>query len=140
MTVQIRHLGRERALQALFSLETTAPADLDGALDHFWKTLDEETPRPAKTFAAELVRGVVTHRDSLDEAIQVHSENWKVERMARVDRNILRLGAWELAHTDTPARVVINEAVEIARTFGAESSSAFVNGILDKLARAAGKL
>lgn len=140
MTVQIRHLGRERALQALFSLEMTAPADLDGALEHFWKTLDEETPRPARTFAAELVRGVITHRDGLDEAIQEHSENWKVERMARVDRNILRLGAWELTHTDTPARVVINEAVEIARTFGAESSSAFVNGILDKMARAAGKL
>lgn len=140
MTIQIRHIGRERALQALFSLEATAGGELDAALEHFWKTLDEETPRQAKVFAGELVRGVVTHRDSLDETIQEHSENWKVERMARVDRNILRLGAWELLHSETPARVIINEAVEIARTFGAEGSSAFVNGILDKLARAAGKL
>lgn len=137
---QQRHVGRERAVQALFSLEAVGLADLEQALTHFWDSLDEETGKPARTFAAELVHGVVDRREELDEAIQEHSENWKVDRMARVDRNVLRVATWELLHTDTPARVVINEAVEIARTFGAEGSPAFVNGILDKLARAEGKL
>jgi N utilization substance protein B len=138
--VQMRHLGRQRAVQALFSLEIEAPSDLGPALEHFWGSLDEPTPAPARSFAADLVGGVFDCRDELDEVIQRHSENWRVERMARVDRNVLRLAAYELLYTETPARVVINEAVEVARTFGAESSPAFVNGILDKLARAAGKL
>lgn len=140
MSTQQRHVGRERAVQALFSLEQTRPADVAQGLEHFWASIDDETGRFAKDFAEELVRGVAEHRDALDAAIQEQSENWRVERMARIDRNVLRVGAYELLHTDTPARVVINEAVEVARTFGGESSPAFVNGILDKLARAQGKL
>jgi len=140
MAAPIRHVGRQRAVQALFSLENASPAELDQGLEHFWASVEEETPRGAVDFAERLVRGVIAHRDELDEAVQEQSENWRMERMARVDRNVLRLGAWELLHTDTPARVVINEAVEVARTFGGENSPAFVNGILDKLARAHGKL
>jgi len=140
MSTQQRHVGRERAVQALFSLEQTRPADVAQGLEHFWASIEDETGRFAKEFAEELVRGVSEHRDELDAAIQAQSENWRVERMARIDRNVLRVGAFELLHSDTPARVVINEAVEVARTFGGETSPAFVNGILDKLARAQGKL
>ena len=137
---QQRHVSRQRAIQALFSLETVAPDDLAQGLAHFWASMDEKTSDGAKAFAEELVRGVVERRDELDDAIQAQSENWKVERMARVDRNVLRLGALELLHSDTPGRVVIHEAVELAKTFGAEGSPAFVNGILDKLAKAAGRV
>ncbi len=140
MSTQQRHIGRQRAVQALFSLEQSRPTDVGPALEHFWASIEEDTAPPAKTFAEQLVRGVSQHRDALDDAIQAQSENWRVERMARIDRNVLRMGAYELLHTDTPARVVINEAVEVARTFGGENSPAFVNGILDKLARANGKL
>lgn len=140
MVSQPRHVGRQRAVQALFSLENAAPSELDQGLEHFWASVEEETPKPAVDFAEKLVRGVVENRDDLDTAVQEQSENWRMERMARVDRNVLRVGAWELLHTDTPARVVINEAVEVARTFGGENSPSFVNGILDKLARAHGKL
>lgn len=137
---QQRHIGRQRAIQALFSLEAANPDDLAQGLAHFWASMDEKTSPDAHSFAEELVRGVVSRREELDDAIQAQSENWRVERMARVDRNVLRLGALEILHTDTPGRVVINEAIELARTFGAEGSPAFVNGILDKLARAAGRI
>lgn len=137
---QQRHIGRQRAVQALFSFEAVTPDDLEQALAHFWASMDEKTSGEAKSFAEELVRGVAERRAELDDAIQAQSENWRVERMARVDRNVLRLAALEILHTGTPGRVVINEAVELARTFGAEGSPAFVNGILDKLARAAGRI
>ncbi|WP_373049376.1 transcription antitermination factor NusB [Vulgatibacter sp.] len=140
MATQQRHTGRERAVQALFSLENATPDDVGLGLEHFWASLDEETGAGARDFAEKLVRGVVVHRSELDDAIQAQSENWRLERMARVDRNVLRLGLYELLHTETPARVVINEAVEVARTFGGENSPSFVNGLLDKLARAHGKL
>lgn len=138
--VQQRRVGRERAIQALFSLENASPADLDLGLERFWQSVEEPTSKGAMTFAEELIRGVISHREDLDASIQTQSDNWKVERMAKVDRNVLRLGAFELLHTETPGRVVINEAIEVARTFGAESSPAFVNGILDKLARASGRI
>jgi len=137
---QQRHLGRQRAIQALFSLENAAPADLDQGLLRFWGSVEDPTSEVATSFAEELVRGVIGKRSEIDEAIQAQSENWKVERMARVDRNVLRLGTFELLFTETPGRVVINEAIEVARTFGAEGSPAFVNGILDKVARVAGRL
>ena len=135
-----RHLGRQRAVQALFSLEASTPDTLDRDLADFWASVEDETQKQARTFAEELVRGVVVHRAALDQALQEQSVNWRLERMARVDRYVLRLGAFELLHTGTPARVVINEAVEVARIFGGEGSPAFVNGILDKLARAHARL
>lgn len=130
-----RHLGRMRAVQALFFLEGADLGRLAPGLEDFWQSLDEPTPKAAVRFAEELIRGVAARIERLDEAIQEQSESWKVERMARVDRNVLRLGAYELLFTDTPAKVIINEAIEIARTYGAEGSPAFVNGILDRLAR-----
>lgn len=85
--------------------------------------------------AMTLINGVRKHKAEIDEKIVSHAENWTLARMALTDRNALRVGAFELLYTDTPAAIVINEAVEIAKMFGSENSAAFVNGILDKIAR-----
>ena len=85
--------------------------------------------------AMNLIEGVRAHKAEIDEKIVSHAENWTLARMALTDRNALRVGAYELPFTDTPAAIVINEVVEIAKMFGSENSAAFVNGILDKIAR-----
>jgi N utilization substance protein B len=95
-----------------------------------------ELPHSARRFAEELVAGVMAHREALDEQLRIHATNWRLERMAAVDRNVLRLAAYELLYTDTPREVLIDEAVDLARRFGGDRSPGFVNGILDALARA----
>lgn len=126
------------ALQVLFALDLQrcrseragAPDEtFAGVADHF------EVPEGAKLFAEELVREVAQHFEQLDEAISRRARNWRVSRMTAVDRNILRLGAFELMHSDTPPAVVLNEAIELAHRFGSDASPAFVNGILDAVAR-----
>jgi len=89
----------------------------------------------ARAFAKELVSGVARHREEIDARITACARNWRVERMAAVDRNILRLATFELVYTQTPEAVALNEAVELARDFGGERSPAFVNGVLDAIAR-----
>ena len=84
-------------------------------------------------YAQRLVAGVRLHRAELDKLIEETAENWSVTRMAVTDRNVLRLGAFELLHTDTPGPVAIDEAIELAKRYGAGSSAQFVNGILDRL-------
>lgn len=84
-------------------------------------------------FATRLLDGVRKHRESLDEILAETAENWRVSRMAATDRNVLRLGAYEILHTDTPDRVVINEAIDLAKRYGTDHSAKFVNGVLDKL-------
>jgi N utilization substance protein B len=84
-------------------------------------------------FAGELVAGVRRHREELDRAIAGTASNWSLERMSPTDRNVLRLGAYEILHSDTPAPVAIDEAIELAKRFGTAQSAAFVNGILDCL-------
>ena len=84
-------------------------------------------------FARELVAGVRQHREEVDARLEETAANWSLKRMAATDRNVLRLGAYELFHSDTPARVAIDEAVELAKRFGSAQSSQFVNGILDKV-------
>lgn len=84
-------------------------------------------------FARGLVAGVRKHRQDVDVLLEQAAENWQLSRMSSTDRNVLRLGAYELLHGDAPAQVVIDEAVELAKRFGAEQSSKFVNGILDKI-------
>ena len=132
-----RTTAREAALQMLFAIDANG-SDVERAIAEFWRELPGDAEDRA--YADEAVRGVHAGLARIDERIVKASTNWRLERMARVDRNVLRLAAYELLYTATPARVVINEAVEVARTFGGESSPAFVNGILDKLARAHGKL
>jgi N utilization substance protein B len=93
-----------------------------------------ELQEGARTFAKELVNGIAEHRAELDALLAAHATNWRLSRMAAVDRNTLRIGAYELTHTDTPARIVLDEAIELARRFGDDPSPAFVNGVLDAVA------
>ena len=86
-------------------------------------------------FGQRLVAGVRLHRQEIDETLERTAANWSVSRMAVTDRNVLRLGAYELLYGDAPARVVIDEAVELAKRFGTANSGSFVNGILDRLMR-----
>jgi N utilization substance protein B len=127
-----RTRARERALQALYQIDVAAEG-IDDALAAFWRSF-EPVEQEVRTLAEELVRGVAQHRRQVDEAIEEASSNWRLDRMARVDRNVLRLAVYELVGTDVPVKVVINEAIELGKKFGSESSGAFVNGVLDRVA------
>ncbi len=137
-----RSRSRQRALQILFSWDARRQP-VDDAIDAFFSTLySEDRPeRPERdAFAAELVRGVVRNAADIDARIGKHAEHWRLERMPAVDRNILRLAVFELSAEKTPAPVVIDEAIELARKFSSEESAQFVNGVLDAIHReAAGK-
>ncbi|MFU8805174.1 MAG: transcription antitermination factor NusB [Bradymonadaceae bacterium] len=98
-------------------------ADFDPEVETFWPLL------------AERVEGVLEHFDALGEEIQRVSPRWKVDRMAAVDRNILRLGAWELLHGDVPPIIVINACVELAKEYGDKNTPAFINGLLDQFCK-----
>ncbi len=128
-----RTRARECALQALYQLDLGGgdPREaVRSVLSHF-----EEADQETEKFADELVRGVQSERAAIDELIQKSSTHWKLDRMARVDRNILRLAVYEiLRRADVPVRVTLNEAIELGKKFGSEESSAFVNGVLDRVA------
>lgn len=135
-----RRRAREAALQILYFLDAQEqPVDrlLTSYFTYFRDdaesaVLDDE----ARAFAEELVRGVVSRRDAIDQAISRAALNWRIERMARVDRNVLRLATYELtAMANIPARVTLNEAIELAKRYGTAESASFVNGILDKVAQ-----
>lgn len=137
-----RRRARESALQILFGLDWVN-VDLQAAMNEYWTKFAGERPasyEEVRRHCAELVEGVVQHRAMLDQRLQASSHHWKLDRMSAVDRNILRLGALELLVLGdrVPRKVAINEAVEIAKKFGNEDSSAFVNGILDRVANALG--
>lgn len=125
-----RHEARERALQILFQYDIHGKKGL--WFDEFWKPLesDEET----KAFAERLVAGVLEKKRDLDALMGRYATNWKVSRMPIVDRNILRAGLYELFWMDdVPAKVTLDESVELAKSFGDDEASKFVNGILDKV-------
>jgi N utilization substance protein B len=130
-----RRTARERALQALYQLEM-ADGQPGEALQSAWSAAGSEQPDPeAQQFALSLVEGVRDHLDEIDAMIQTHSHNWRIDRMTRIDRNVLRLGIFELKYLiDIPGKVSINEAVELGKRFGTEDSSAFINGLLDRIA------
>jgi N utilization substance protein B len=138
-----RRLAREYALQALYCADLRSVA-VPAALTELWSTLMDsegiEGERPPESeeveFAHRLSFGTQEHRESLDRMIEEASTNWRVARMPVVDRNILRIAAFELLDCkDIPPTVSINEAIELAKRFGGADSRAFVNGIVDKLAR-----
>ena len=132
-----RRSGREAALQMLFQMES-AGTSADETIALFWRSFEAEPE--AKPYADEIVRGVAERRDAIDAAIGAASENWRIERMTRLDRNLLRLGAWELLERrDVPSPVILDEAVELAKSFGTAESSGFVNGVLARVARDAGR-
>lgn len=96
------------------------------------ESVAQERPQDQDPFLMETLNGIAQHRQQLDELIASYTRGWALERLLTVDRNILRLALYELLHTQTPAEVVINEAVELAKRFGAEHSASFVNGLLDR--------
>jgi len=125
-----RHQARERALQILFQYDIHGKPGL--WLDVFWK--ENEATDEVKAFAERLVAGVLEKKKGLDALIGKYATNWKISRMPIVDRNILRAGVFELLWMDdVPAKVTMNEAIELAKSFGDDDASKFVNGILDKV-------
>jgi transcription antitermination protein NusB len=129
-----RRRSRQRALQILF-LWDARRQPVDDLLNTYYDTLFSEERPGRDLFVSQLVHGAVEHLPELDERIGRHAEHWRVERMPAVDRNILRLAVYELTHSDTPAPVVIDEALELARKFSGEESVQFVNGVLDAVHR-----
>jgi len=127
--VPARSRARKRALDVLFEAELRGV----GALDVLRERAGEPTP-PLPAYAAELVRGVQAHRDRIDELLSEHAHGWALGRMPAVDRNILRIGSYELLWAeDVPDAVAISEAVELAGELSTEGSPAFVNGLLARL-------
>ena len=125
-----RHQARERALQILFQYDIHGKPGL--WLDVFWK--ENKSTDEVKAFAEQLVEGVLTKKKELDGLIGKYATNWKVSRMPIVDRNILRVGTYELLWMeDVPAKVSVNEAIELAKSFGDDEASKFVNGLLDQI-------
>lgn len=141
MSVAGRRTSRQAALQVLYAAdlagrEAGGPSSerVEAAFaavgDHF------ELPEGARVFAKELVLGVARHRERIDALLAAHSTHWRIDRMAAVDRNLLRLAVYEMAWGGTPPSVAIDEAIDLARRFGSERSPAFVNGVLDAVGRA----
>jgi transcription antitermination protein NusB len=132
-----RHSGREAALQMLFQLEASGTSP-EQTIELFWRTFDSDPE--GRRYADGIVRGVAENMPTIDEKISAASQNWRLERMSRVDRNLLRLGTWELMYSpEVPRAVILDEAVEIAKAFGTEESSSFVNGVLDRIASDLGR-
>ncbi len=137
-----RRSGREAALQMLFQLEASG-ARAPQVIELFWRAsadADFEPDPEGRLYADTIVRGVADRLADVDKRIAAASQNWRLERMGRVDRNLLRMGTWELlAQKDVPRAVVIDEAVELAKSYGTEDSSGFVNGVLDRVATDLGR-
>ncbi len=127
-----RSRARELALQYLYERDILGPEKAE-SLDDFLAAFAEPDEQ-VRSFVRTLVEGVLARADELDDQIRELAENWRLERMAAVDRNIIRLGAWEiLDFPETPAKVAIDEAIELAKRFSTAESGAFVNGILDRV-------
>ena len=129
-----RTKSREYALQMLYQMDIRS-AQPQEILAEFWE--DAEPGEEIKGFANQLVSGTAEHLPELDALIGRHADNWDLKRMAVIDRNILRLGAFELLHmSETPPKVCINEAIELAKRFGDSESGKFINGVLDAIHKA----
>lgn len=132
-----RRLSREIALQVLYQMDMTGTSP-EEALPLYYELVEIEedpeikAPEALRPFAERIARGVHLHRSEIDEMIMSASENWRLERMSVVDRNILRLSLYEMLHcSDIPPKVSINEAIDLGKSFGSVDSGAFINGILD---------
>ena len=132
-----RHSGREAALQMLFQMEASA-ADVERVIALFWRNFEADPE--GRAYADGAVRGIADSLEKVDARITAASTHWRLERMARVDRNVLRLGTWELeTQKDVPRAVILDEAIELAKSYGTEDSSSFVNGVLDRVAETLGR-
>jgi N utilization substance protein B len=125
-----RSRAREVALQALFQEDLNPLNSLENLGAFLGARLQDESLRE---FAKQLVLGVKRNQDELDQLLAEKASNWSVPRMAATDRNLLRLGAYEIRYSDTPDRVAIDEAIELSKRYGTAQSPQFINGILDKL-------
>lgn len=131
-----RRQAREAALRILYFWEVgrTEPRTAAGA---YFREHDQDATDAVREFATTLVSGTVAEVEALDRLIQAHSENWRLERLAVVDRLILRMAAWELMHRgETPPAVILNEAIELTRRFSTPDAVRFVNGVLDGILKA----
>lgn len=132
-----RRRAREAALQILYCMDLAGDS-AEQAERHHWAHL--AASEEGREYAHDIVRGYAEHAEDIDALIRKVSEHWRLERMPKVDRNILRLGAYELMYlSDVPRRVTLNESVELAKRFGSEGSAGFVNGVLDRIATDLGK-
>ena len=128
-----RRQAREAALQMLYQSEVGRTTEHE-AIASYWPSREPDTDlsEPLREFANGLVRGTIARIAEIDGILRAHAQNWRIERMAVIDRLVLRLGVYELlAEPATPSKVVINEAIELARTYTGDEAVGFVNGVLD---------
>lgn len=125
-----RRLAREAAFQVLYKDDLNPPASRAVDVAYLRERLDADD---LVEFATQLVAGVRNHREEIDASIRRVAVNWSLDRMPPTDRNLLRLGVYELLHTDMPPKAAVNEAIELAKRFGGAQSGQFINGILDRL-------
>lgn len=134
-----RRLARETALQVLFQLDVSEEkSEIEKIIRHWSEEF--AVPEQSIPFAQELVTGTLEHQAEIDEKLSTLSEGWGLARMAKVDRNLLRLATYEILYCpEIPGRVTLNEAIEIAKIYGSAESGKFINGILDKIVAGAQK-
>jgi N utilization substance protein B len=126
-----RRKAREIALQVLFQLDVSQ-VDVREGIDLYWDNFD--APESARDFSTQLIAGTMDSLEDIDNLIKSCSENWSLDRMSKVDRNILRLAVYELVFCrDIPPKVALNEAIDLGKEYGSENSGSFINGILDAL-------
>ena len=132
----LRRKSREYALQMLFQWDITHDA-IDSIIATFWETLESPEPAEVVEFANALATGTIDQVEKIDALLERHADNWRLDRMAVVDRNLLRLAIYEFftekESDEMPSAVIINEAIEIAKRFSADGSPQFINGILDSI-------
>ena len=143
MTVS-RRQAREWAIQMLTAADINPPEDIDGFIAESWETVAEAAgtegvplriPEKYRAFAEDRVRGVLAARESIDAILAPLLENWELYRLGTVERQVLRMGIWEMTASDVPPAVVINEAVDLVNWFSVPASRSLVNGVLDRFAK-----
>lgn len=129
---QGKHQAREAALQMLYQCEV-GRAGAHESIGTYWASAEVDAlAEPLRDFANRMVRGTLDRREEIDGMLTAHAQNWRIERMNVIDRLVLRLAVFEmLSETDTPSKVIINEAIELARSFSGDAAVGFVNGVLD---------
>lgn len=130
---QARHAAREAALQMLYQCEVGRAGAFE-SIATYWGSRDEDVPVPdsLREFANRIVRGTLDRQVEIDRLLAAHAQNWRIERMTVIDRVVLRMAIYEmLGESGTPSKVIINEAIELARSFSGDEAVGFVNGVLD---------
>lgn len=136
----VRRRAREHSLQFLYQVDllksSSERIDIDKQINLYWANKDKQPEREVIDFSNRINAGTAENLDAVDEIISKYSKNWKLSRISKIDMNILRIAVYELLFIkDVPAKVVINEAIEIAKKYGTEESGSFINGILDNISK-----